>query len=133
LADLSSSSGASFFIEPGGDVYFHLVAYQRLQSLNMTWTDGFTLPPLDTDGDGVTDVEEIIAGTDPFTPIIGCLGDLNNNGVIEVEDVLILLSQFGCIAGCTGADLDADGSVVVGDLLLMLGLFSQPCSAEPSL
>ena len=133
LADLSSSTGASFFIEPGGDVYFHLVAYQRLQSLNMTWTDGFTLPPLDTDGDGVTDVEEIIAGTDPFTPIIGCLGDLNNNGVIEVEDVLILLSQFGCIAGCTGADLDADGSVVVGDLLLMLGLFSQPCSAEPSL
>ncbi|MDA9835879.1 hypothetical protein N9C00_02870 [Flavobacteriales bacterium] len=104
-----------------------------LQSLNMTWTDGFTLPILDTDGDGLTDVEEIIAGQDLFTPNNGCVGDLNNNGTIEVEDVLILLSEFGCIAGCTGADLNADGSVVVGDLLLMLGLFGQPCTAAPFL
>jgi hypothetical protein len=131
--DLSSSIGASFFNEPGGDVYFHLVAHQRLQFVTMTWNDDVSLPPLDTDGDGVTDLQEILAGTDPFVPYYGCLGDLNNNGAIDVEDVLILLSEFGCTQGCTGADLDADGSVVVGDLLLMLGLFGQPCNvAMPS-
>jgi hypothetical protein len=46
-------------------------------SCNVTWTTNITLPILDTDGDGISDYQESVNGTDPIP-----------NGVIPVNPVL---------------------------------------------
>jgi hypothetical protein len=55
-----------------------------------------------------------------------CLNDVNGDGVINVGDILLILSEFGCTFGCT-ADATSDGSVNVSDLLSILTVFGQAC------
>jgi len=45
-----------------------------------------------------------------------CPADLDNDGFIVIGDVLIFLGDFGCSESCT-ADINGDGSVNVQDLL----------------
>ena len=45
-----------------------------------------------------------------------CPGDLDSDGFIVIGDVLLLLGDFGCTANCT-ADVNGDGTVTVQDLL----------------
>lgn len=45
-----------------------------------------------------------------------CPADLDNDGFIVIGDVLIFLGDFGCTSGCV-ADINGDGSVNVEDLL----------------
>ena len=45
-----------------------------------------------------------------------CPADLDNDGFIVIGDVLIFLGDFGCSENCT-ADINGDGSVNVQDLL----------------
>ena len=45
-----------------------------------------------------------------------CPGDLDNDGFIVIGDVLLLLSDFGCTSNCVG-DVNGDGTVTVSDLL----------------
>ena len=56
-----------------------------------------------------------------------CLEDLNGNGSIDVGDVLLVLSEFGCDVDCT-ADVTGDGFVTVDDVLTVLSLFGEDCN-----
>jgi hypothetical protein len=56
-----------------------------------------------------------------------CPGDLDSDGFIIIGDVLMFLSDFGCTANCV-ADVNGDGTVTVQDLLDgILANFGQPC------
>jgi hypothetical protein len=55
------------------------------------------------------------------------LEDLNGNGSIDVGDVLLILSEFGCDVDCT-VDVTGDGFVTVDDVLLVLSLFGEDCN-----
>lgn len=49
------------------------------------------------------------------------LGDLNADGAVGAGDLLILLANWGpCAKGCCSADLDLDGTVAGADLLILL-------------
>ena len=43
-----------------------------------------------------------------------------------MADVLAVLAEFGCTESCN-ADVNADGSVNVGDVLALLAAFGTPC------
>ena len=104
----------------------------------------------DADGDGVCDALEVVGCTDAtacnydenatelgacFFPDPGfncdgtslCLEDLNQNGAVDVGDVLLVLAEFGCESGCT-TDLTGDGFVAVDDVLALLSAFGQECN-----
>jgi UDP-N-acetylmuramyl pentapeptide synthase len=55
-----------------------------------------------------------------------CTEDLNGNGAVEVGDVLLVLAEFGCESGCT-TDLTGDGFVAVDDILILLSAFGVSC------
>ena len=77
MNDLINSIQGGFLKEPNGDLYLKVVAIQYLQSLNISWSTDFTIPILDTDGDGVSDRQEIINGTDPFDQVVVSVQELN--------------------------------------------------------
>ena len=62
-------------------------------------------------------------------PANECPEDLDGDGVVSVGDVLLLLGEFGCAVECGSADLDVDGLVGVTDILAMLNVFGTPCSS----
>ncbi len=62
-------------------------------------------------------------------PANECPEDLDGDGVVSVGDILLLLGEFGCAVECGAADLDADGLVGVTDILAMLNVFGTPCSS----
>ncbi len=57
---------------------------------------------------------------------IGCQSDLNADLTVSVSDLLLLLSEFGCIEGCS-ADINGDGQVTVSDVLELLSSFGDSC------
>lgn len=59
-------------------------------------------------------------------PQVGCPGDVNVDGIVSVGDLLMVLSEFGCAQSCI-TDVNNDGSVTVSDVLGLLGLFGTPC------
>ena len=58
---------------------------------------------------------------------IDCLGDLDGNGTVDVGDLLLILANFGCVANCT-ADIDNDGQLGVTDVLALLSEFAASCN-----
>jgi hypothetical protein len=58
---------------------------------------------------------------------VDCLADLDGNGFVDVGDLLLLLADFGCQTTCT-ADIDGDGQVGVTDVLALLGEFANTCN-----
>lgn len=62
-----------------------------------------------------------------FTDAPACPGDINENGAIEVGDILLVLAEFSCTSLCE-ADVDGDGQVTVSDLLDLLSNFGQLCN-----
>ncbi len=59
-------------------------------------------------------------------PEPSCPGDFNGNYLIDVSDLLSMLSEFSCSSECSN-DLDEDGVVGIGDLLILLGGLGLPC------
>ena len=55
-----------------------------------------------------------------------CPEDLDGDGSIATGDVLMMLSEFGCISNCP-ADITGDGAVTVDDFLVLLGAFGNNC------
>jgi Carbohydrate binding module (family 6)/Bacterial TSP3 repeat len=62
------SSGTTSYAIVGNDLYFMMVSKTTTPdfSCNITWTSNITLPMLDTDGDGISDYQESVNGTDPI-------------------------------------------------------------------
>ncbi|MCK8504073.1 hypothetical protein M0222_40570 [Myxococcus fulvus] len=82
LANLRASANSAYFIQPGGDLYIKAVATGRAQNFVIHWSTDFAVPPLDTDGDQMTDAAEIVAGRHPFDA--GDLGaEFNAAGDVE--------------------------------------------------
>ena len=67
LENLENSNTTAYYVEPNGDLYLKYVATTFKQDLDIDWSTSFEVPLLDTDGDGVSDRDEIGAGTNPFT------------------------------------------------------------------
>ena len=59
-------------------------------------------------------------------PEPSCKGDFDQDYLIEVDDLLALLTDYGCMMGCE-ADLNADGAVGIGDMLILLSVIGTPC------
>jgi len=53
-----------------------------------------------------------------------CLADIDASGSVGVGDVLSLLDQWGCAGTCSG-DIDGSGQVDVGDLLIVLAAWGE--------
>ncbi len=70
MNDLTNSNQTAFLSESNGDLYLKYVAIQHVQRINISWSTDFSVPILDTDGDGVSDRQEIINGTDPFDQVL---------------------------------------------------------------
>lgn len=67
LAALKASNASGFAID-GDYLYLKMVSIASTPdiSFNVKWTGSITLPILDTDGDGISDYQESINGTDPI-------------------------------------------------------------------
>ena len=61
-----------------------------------------------------------------FQEVYACFGDLNTDGIIGIGDLLMMLGEFGCEAGCSH-DMNSDGGVTTSDMLIMLSLFGTDC------
>jgi Right handed beta helix region len=75
----------------------------------------------DGDDDGYSNLREIVAGTDPWddASIPPVLADGNSDGDVDGKDIAGLIAEFGS-TGCSGCkyDLDIDGDVDLADLFL---------------
>ena len=57
---------------------------------------------------------------------VGCDEDVDNDGYISVGDILLILTEYGCSSGCVN-DVNNDGIVNVTDILLILAAFGNDC------
>lgn len=73
--------------------------------------------------------------TDCNAPGYGCAGiivedfcpeDLDGDGIVAVGDVLLVLGQFGCMSGCS-SDITGDDQVTTADMLAILAQFGNTC------
>ena len=64
-------------------------------------------------------------------PVTDCPEDLDLDGLVSVGDLLMLLGEFGCTVDCGPPDINGDGLVGVSDVLAMLNVFGTPCLAVP--
>jgi hypothetical protein len=55
-----------------------------------------------------------------------CPADVNDNGVIDVGDVLLVLSDFSCPENCEN-DITGDDMISVADILNLLSSFGELC------
>lgn len=61
-----------------------------------------------------------------FQEVYACFGDLNTDGIIGIGDLLMMLGEFGCPEDCSH-DMNGDGGVTTSDMLIMLSLFGTDC------
>ena len=55
--------------------------------------------------------------------------DVDEDGIVAAQDLTILLSDLGNVGGAQ-SDIDADQSVTILDLLMLLSMFGQGCSTD---
>ncbi len=72
LAELKSATESGYFIEPNGDLYIRPIADSRLQDTGsqlytLTWVTDFTPTLVDSDGDLISDNQEVNSGNNPFS------------------------------------------------------------------
>ena len=78
------------------------------------------------DADGeVWRLDELIVWGTPPEPA-DCPTDLDGDGIVAVGDVLLLLGQFGCLSDCT-SDITGDDAVTTADMLAILAEFGNIC------
>ncbi|MCP3098669.1 hypothetical protein LZ198_07240 [Myxococcus sp. K15C18031901] len=110
LASLRGAASSGYFLQSGGDLYVKAVATAKNQAFAINWDTNFAVPPLDTDGDQMTDAVEIRAGRHPFDA-----GDLgaefvqagNFEGWGSPVDIAGLTSTNGELAGTSSGIGDA--------------------------
>jgi hypothetical protein len=69
---------------------------------------------------------QILQESITFQEVSVCFGDLNFDGIIGIGDLLMMLGEFGCAENCSH-DLNDDGGVTTSDMLIMLSLFGTDC------
>lgn len=67
LTNLLNSSSSGYYRQPNGDLWIKAVATGKIQRFEIAWTSNFSVPTLDTDGDQMSDANEIAANRHPFT------------------------------------------------------------------
>jgi hypothetical protein len=64
-----------------------------------TWIQSFYPGPppcaVDVTGDGVVDVDDLIALINSWGPCIGCTADVTGNGVVNIDDLLAVINAWG--------------------------------------
>jgi hypothetical protein len=80
--------------------------------------------PTDADGDGYTNTEEFLNGTNPVSSLPPTLtGDLNSDNVVDIIDLVIVGSNFGKDYNNAGtdkrADANADKVIDILDLVIV--------------
>jgi hypothetical protein len=103
LAALNAANSSGYAID-GGFLYLQMisVASNPDQAFRIQWTGSITLPMLDTDGDGISDKQESINGTDPIP----------NDPINENPAIQIAPTCSSAISAATNA-ICAGGSVVL--------------------
>ena len=130
--------------DPSALIYLSLIhvngnyAYASLGLVPNTGLHSWVVEDVDTTP-GI--MYRLYAATDPYPPSSytygntfavqaectpACPADLDGDGAVATGDVLLMLGQFGCNAGCLG-DITGDGSVTVDDFLVLLGEFGNAC------
>ncbi|WP_299461591.1 G8 domain-containing protein [uncultured Microscilla sp.] len=66
LDDLRSAPGSGYYIEPAGDLYVKVKAIGNRQYYKLTWNTNFVVPIMDTDGDGMSNVDEYLKSRSMF-------------------------------------------------------------------
>lgn len=66
LATLKNATESGYYVEPQGDLYIKAIATAREQFFDIQWDIDFDVPPLDTDGDQMSDSTEISLYRHPF-------------------------------------------------------------------
>jgi len=66
LANLTNTNALGYYREPNGDVYFKPFATGLTQVWTMGWLTNFSVPVVDSDGDGSSDVFEMAEYRNPF-------------------------------------------------------------------
>ena len=66
LAALRAAPSSGYYREAGGDLHIKAVATGKNQAFTIAWTTNFAVPPLDTDGDAMTDGAEVATLRHPF-------------------------------------------------------------------
>jgi len=59
---------------------------------------------------------------------LGCIADLDGDGDTDVDDVMIVVEDYGCTADCAG-DLDGDGDTDLADLAILVDNYGCPWSS----
>ena len=63
----------------------------------------------------------------PPLPVDGeCAADVNGDGIVSVGDILLVLGEYGCLSGCA-FDVDGTEGVGVPDMLVLLAAFGLVC------
>ncbi len=68
------------------------------QTIGLYWSnEGLDVPDCDTDinGDGATDVNDLLALIDAWGPCADCDADIDGSGAVNVDDLLVLIGSWG--------------------------------------
>ncbi len=55
-----------------------------------------------------------------------CICDLTGDGMVDVNDLMAVINEFGCLVGCS-SDLDNDGAVTTSDVAIFMGCYQVNC------
>lgn len=123
LNDLKTSNKSGYAVV-GDYFYFKMVAGSTPDiSFKVKWTGSITLPKLDTDGDGISDAQESINGTDPIpndpiptNPVLTIPANSNNAPIASFEQP----TTFTIDEGYTELYVKVDASDPDGDAISLL-------------
>ena len=113
LSNLKNTNSNSFYVEPNGDLFIKYIATQLNQTINMKWSTNFSVPMLDTDRDLVSDRQEIINGTNPFTDD----GTLNTLDFIANNEVNIFPNPVTDFLNFSGKYFNSDTNIQLFNLM----------------
>ncbi|HSH66015.1 MAG TPA: hypothetical protein VLB84_09500, partial [Bacteroidia bacterium] len=110
LTNLRNATSSGYYVESNGDLYIKAIATGSNQFFNLNWTSNFTVPLIDSDGDEMTDGEEISNGRDPFKAN-DLMATFNVNGKFEgwtgFEDITGQSVSNGTYSGTSSGIGDA--------------------------
>ncbi|MEM7603324.1 MAG: thrombospondin type 3 repeat-containing protein, partial [Verrucomicrobiota bacterium] len=141
LSALESATSISYYIESGGDVYVRMIKPASSGGgVNVRWTaDPSSWAILDTDGDGVSDVDEVALGLNPHE-VADSFAGFDVNGEFGVWDDLSLISNATVAGGILSGTSDGDSKIRSGGLNLVAAdiakiylRFKAPATATPQL